>query len=475
MLKPRLFHKLSLLVFVPLAFEFIFVAVLQDLQHQAELQSIKMADSKELVYRLAEVSRKVYQFGATQFLSELPSEGSFSSSIASDFDRLRKLSANSAERSKSIERIRNMCLQASELVFQLNDKEANLLVKVYLRRKVRILLNQLVREIFFITNMESAAQQTAPLDENLGRQKVVRWLIVGLAASTVLAVALLVVLHRSFVSRLEQVVENTGRFARKEKLLPADAGGDEIAVLDNVFHDMVARINAAAESEQKVVEAKQKMMQMVAHDVRSPLTAMGILIDSLKDGKFGELSALARTKLSDAARELDRMVVLVSNFLESEKINSTGMSLQYNSISISAIVESSVNALAALSQDKGVAVQCSVSDGVIYVDGDRLVQVLINLLSNAVRFSEPGQTVSISAAIASGNAKFSVSDTGPGVSEKAREFLFQRFAYSSSKDGSSSGLGLALAKEIVELHGGSIGIDASQSIGSTFWFTVPCE
>lgn len=475
MLNPGLFQKLSLLVCVPLLFEFVFVSILVGLQQQAEFQAARLANSKEVVFRLSEVSRKVYQFGVGQFMPELSVDEGLTASVASDVEILKRLTKGQPAEQKAVQRIEGLCKDAGELTLELMDAGTDVAVRMVVNRQLSVALNQLVREIFYVTDLEERTQRIAPLEEQRGRQRVVQWLVAGLIASTILAVALLVLLHRNFVSRLENVMENTRRFLRQEELLPRERGADEIATLDNVFHDMTEQIEKSAANERAAVEARQHVMQMIAHDLRSPLTSLMLFMDLLKGGNFGDVSEVARTKLSSAGRDLKRMVHLVGNFLDREKLEAGRMQLEYNTISMDGIVDQAVSSVSALAENEGVSIELSVEAGMIYVDADKLVQVLVNLLSNAINVSRQGQVVTVSATIKNNAVEFCVLDRGPGVPEDMREGLFERFSKSSKKEGAGSGLGLSLAKEIVQMHKGTLEFRDRDGGGTVFQFTVPCE
>ncbi|MBY0551313.1 MAG: GHKL domain-containing protein [Candidatus Obscuribacterales bacterium] len=475
MLNLGLFQKLSLLVCVPLLFEFVFVSILVGLQQQAEFQAARLANSKEVVFRLSEVSRKVYQFGVGQFMPELSVDEGLTASVASDVEILKRLTKGRPAEQKAVQRIEGLCKDAGELTLELMDAGSAPPVRLVINRQLSVALNQLVREIFYLTDLEEGTQRIAPLEEQKGRQRVVQWLVAGLIASTILAVALLVLLHRNFVSRLENVMENTRRFLRQEALLPRERGADEIATLDNVFHDMTEQIEKSAAKERAAVEARQHIMQMIAHDLRSPLTSLMLFMDLLKGGNFGEVSQIAHTKLTAAGRDLKRMVHLVGNFLDQEKLEAGRMQLEYNTISLEGIVDQAVSSVSALAEAEGISVELSVESGMIYVDSDKLIQVLVNLLSNAINVSQKGQVVTVSATIKNNAVEFCVLDRGPGVPEGMRDGLFERFSKSSKKEGSGSGLGLSLAKEIVQMHKGTLEFKDRDGGGTVFQFTVPCE
>jgi signal transduction histidine kinase len=142
------------------------------------------------------------------------------------------------------------------------------------------------------------------------------------------------------------------------------------------------------------------------------------------------------------------------------------------------MVRSTVEGLRALAAENRVELAWSVADdSPWHGDGDRVTQVLTNLISNAIAFSPPGSTVQVTSTIAGpGRARVSVSDRGPGIAPEMRRLLFGKFQQLDGSDArkkGGTGLGLAISKAIVELHGGAIGVDSEPGAGSTFWFELP--
>lgn len=408
-------------------------------------------------------------------MPELSVEAGLSANVAADIDILKRLTKDNPAEQKAVGRIANLCADAGELTLLLMEKGSTLPVKMSINRKLNVALNQLVREIFYVTDLEANTQRTAPLAQRRGRERVVLWLIAGLVVSAILAVVLLVLLNKNFVSRLEKVVENTRRFVNNQDLLPREGGSDEISSLDNVFHDMTEQIRKSAESERQAVEAREHLMQMIAHDLRSPLTSLMLFMDLLKRGNFGEVSEVASAKLTSAGTDLKRMVLLVGNFLDQEKLEAGRMQLEYNTCSIEEIVDQAVSSVYALAENEGISIELQVEGGMIYADADKLVQVLVNLLSNAINVSSPGLIVTVTVRTIGTSVKFCVLDRGPGVAPEVRKCLFERFGKSASKAKAGAGLGLSIAKEIVQMHKGTLEFKDRDGGGTAFEFSVPCE
>jgi PAS domain S-box-containing protein len=224
---------------------------------------------------------------------------------------------------------------------------------------------------------------------------------------------------------------------------------------------------------------KDEFVSIVSHELRTPLTAIRGALGLLSGGVGGDLDPMT-AELVDLARDnSERLVRLINDILDLQKIEAGKMSLRPQPIAPAALVKSTVEQLRALAAENQVELAWSVEDGAAWhADPDRVTQVLTNLISNAVAFSPPGAsvTVRVSPAQAAGRSRLSVTDRGPGIPEELRRLLFGKFQQLDGSDArkkGGTGLGLAICKAIVELHGGAIGVDSDVGHGSTFWFELP--
>lgn len=196
----------------------------------------------------------------------------------------------------------------------------------------------------------------------------------------------------------------------------------------------------------------------------------------LGEGIYGELSESGRKKTMIADRSSTRLIALINDLLDIEKLESGMFELHLEHSAVDPIIEKSTEAVKALADGRNirfVSTPCVLS---VYADGDRLVQVLVNLLSNAVKYSPDDSEVAIETRKLDHQVEIRVIDTGRGVPAHMRESIFERFKQvdiSDAKEKKGTGLGLAICKAIVEQHGGSIGVDSEDGKGSEFWFTVP--
>lgn len=225
--------------------------------------------------------------------------------------------------------------------------------------------------------------------------------------------------------------------------------------------------------EHAAARMKDEFVASVSHELRTPLTAIIGSLGLLQAGVTGPLNEKA-TRLVDVARKNgDRLVKLVNELLDMEKIQSGKVEYSFRPLDLRVLVDEAIQQNAPFAQRFGVSLRAVGPNQPVTVmaDADRLTQVLANLLSNAAKFSPAGSEVMVSLEQVGKLARLSVIDQGRGISESFKDKLFRRFsqdADSAVPGHAGSGLGLAIAKSIVEAHGGTIRLDETAQSGTTF-------
>ena len=228
----------------------------------------------------------------------------------------------------------------------------------------------------------------------------------------------------------------------------------------------------------EVDREKSEFVSTVSHELRTPLTAMMGSIGMLKGNVIESLPEQAQELLDVARRNTERLIDLVNDILDFEKLETGSMEFDMRPLELSGLVNEVVETNRGLAELHGVNFVFTEPQSEIMVraDGDRLTQVLANLLSNAAKFSHKDGRIEISVSTLDGEAIVSVSDQGLGIPEEFREHIFDRFTQADSRDNrqkGGTGLGLSIAKSIIEKHHGTIGFDGKANAGSTFFFTLP--
>ncbi len=224
-------------------------------------------------------------------------------------------------------------------------------------------------------------------------------------------------------------------------------------------------------------QMKADFVNMVSHDLRTPLTGMRAFLDTLGAGVYGELNKKGVNAATRIQSSLSRLVNLVNDLLDVEKMEAGRMEMRFNTYSLKHLIDSSLDMVKSFADEQKVTIEMAeIVDADVLADLDRMVQVLQNLLANAIKFSPQGETVTISSTVEPGYVKVSVTDHGAGIAESDVGHIFDRFRQvAPSKTGvkGGTGLGLAICKAILEQHNGSVGVESQVGKGSTFWFRIP--
>jgi PAS domain S-box-containing protein len=232
-------------------------------------------------------------------------------------------------------------------------------------------------------------------------------------------------------------------------------------------------------SEQREMErVKSEFISTVSHELRTPLTSirgsLGLVLGAMTD----KLPAQVRNLLDIAQSNSDRLILLINDILDIDKIATGGMRFDLQSHSLAEITAAAVRDNEAYARKFGARIQLEPVDAnlAIRVDQDRYVQVLSNLLSNAAKFSPTGEEITVRVRAAGRIARVSVIDRGPGIPEDFQARIFEKFSQldsSAARNTGGTGLGLHIARELVEHMGGRIGFRSTAGAGSTFWVEFP--
>jgi signal transduction histidine kinase len=226
----------------------------------------------------------------------------------------------------------------------------------------------------------------------------------------------------------------------------------------------------------EIERLKTDFFNNVSHDLLTPLGAVTTATGLLVSDRDSRLSPLATSLLANIERNAERLNVMVKDLLEVARIQSGRITLKRARVDAGVILRDAVDAVAPQFKAKGqhLDVQSPAEMTPLWVDGDRLERVLVNLLQNAHTHTPAGGKVSVVVDQPDGVVRFAVHDTGPGIEPDQRERVFERFYRpEGSAARSGAGLGLSIAKTIVELHGGTISVESSPGAGASFIVEVP--
>lgn len=232
-------------------------------------------------------------------------------------------------------------------------------------------------------------------------------------------------------------------------------------------------------AQRQLEQFKQELMEMVSHDLRTPLTSIRTGMELVLEGSYGDLNDKITNKLQKMNSNISSLVKLVNDLLDLQKSEAGCLSIFKEEASVSEITGDSVHAVQTLADLKKIAIVITANVESVNADGERLKQVLSNFLGNAVKFSPEGSEIKIEVDTVNNEERqieFRVCDQGRGVPAHMVDTIFERFRQTDPGDAAErkgTGLGLAIAKAIVVAHDGTIGVSPNQNGGSIFWFRIP--
>jgi PAS domain S-box-containing protein len=230
-------------------------------------------------------------------------------------------------------------------------------------------------------------------------------------------------------------------------------------------------------SERQAVErAKNEFVSVVSHELRTPLTSIHGTLSLLRAGLLGELSNRGQQVVDSAVHNTDRLVRLINDILDIERLTSGRVALQRQQCDSAALATRSIDAMRPMAEAAGVRLEVDAQPGCVWADPDRVEQTFTNLLSNAIKFSDPGGTVRLVAGTTGNELRVEVHDQGRGIPDEHLELIFDRFQQVDSSDAremGGTGLGLAICRTIVDQHGGRIWAESEPGVGTTMTITLP--
>jgi len=246
--------------------------------------------------------------------------------------------------------------------------------------------------------------------------------------------------------------------------IPDSRGGDEISLLSDRFRRMVAKL---AEGEQ----LKRSFLMSVSHELRTPLTAIRGHVEAVREGIVSEPEQV-RSSLDVIASEADRLERLVGDVLDLAKLQAHRFTVRHEEVDLGRVLDHAYSAFTEEARRREIDYRLETvpEAPVIVSDGDRVLQVISNLLTNAFRWTPDGGRIELELATENGLARVDVADSGPGISTEQRERIFEPFI---SNDVNGTGLGLPIARELAVALGGRIELSSAPGTGSRFRLVLP--
>jgi len=222
---------------------------------------------------------------------------------------------------------------------------------------------------------------------------------------------------------------------------------------------------------------RRELVGNISHELRTPLAGIKAIVETLQDGAISD-KKVAGDFLSSIDTEVDRMMQMVTELTELSRIESGRGDLKPEMVNLNLLAEDVIARFKPQAERKSVAMSADLSTDIplVQADKDRIYQVITNLVHNAIKFTPQNGKVNISAELSENSVLMKVSDTGIGISAEDLPRIFERF-YKADKAraGEGAGLGLAIAKHVIQAHGGNIWVESEEGKGSTFFFTLPLK
>jgi signal transduction histidine kinase len=228
----------------------------------------------------------------------------------------------------------------------------------------------------------------------------------------------------------------------------------------------------------RLEELKRDFYAMVSHDIRTPLSSINGILQLVQRGRYGDIPDEVDDKLATAEKNVDKILELVNKLLEIEKLESGNLELSRAEVKLSDLIAQSLESTGQFANAHKVELEANKTDLSVNADSLYIGNVLTNLISNAIKFSPEKSKVKIETKDLGEMVEVSIIDQGPGVPVRMQAQIFEKYqqAKTTRDRAKGFGLGLAICKSIVELHGGTIGVESTgegENSGSRFWFRLP--
>ncbi len=452
---------------------------LSSITFRAALLSLDLMRQRDLV---EEYSRKFFAIHDPDYLTQLRAyEGDFQTSL-----NAIRANVRSRDEQAAVGRLTNLWIEFTVALNQLADNPETRSFPAFPERLSDLLerLGATAEEVHKETlrTIESEVARSRFTGE---KARVVSWSVAGSAFLVSLIISLWIA--RSVSRPLKRLTEGAQAIAGGDFTYRLDATtNDEFSQVSRAFNEMSRRLN-------ELDQLKKDFVSHVTHEIKTPLASMQETTELLLEGIPGPLSDKQKRLLELNLKSGRRLSSMIGNLLDLSRMEAGVMEYEFRSQDLVPLLQAAMEEFEVQAQEKKIQIRCSFCDPHLAVecDGDRIIQVVANLISNAIKFSAPMSTIEVraepsaegpppdgnppSAPQRNGLAVVSVSDSGPGVPDAEKARVFQKFhqARRPRISGQGAGLGLAICRTIIDAHRGMLWVEDNPAGGSTFRFTLP--
>ncbi|MBX9696256.1 MAG: HAMP domain-containing histidine kinase, partial [Cyanobacteria bacterium] len=435
-----LFKKALVLLTVPAIFQIVFVIALCSLLQNADYQRVRAEKSKAIIRESSALTGLIVDAGTALSLAVSTrfrgGSGDFErrlDSISRQVIVVERLVRGNKKEERFVDEIQIGANEAIRLFLKLRNKmiDAGHLDISYFsehRTELSSILAKIKPAIAGIVAAERA--DTTNVQVAAARRLLNQGIVFGVSGNILIALVLAVLFHRDTMKRLNALMNNLEHFSRKQPLETAIEGSDELAQLDERMRVMVSTVREAEEqksiADEKLAQLKKEFFAMLAHDLRAPLSSIRLSVESFANAP--ELAPTTQETLRSSRLQLDALMGLINELLEVERLELGRNSLKLEEFPAYALIEEVEAISGPAAKLLGVDLCFTPPPEVIVVaDQKAIVRLMVNLITNAVKYSASGDTVTISVTAESTRLHVSVCDTGPGVSEAQIATIFDKF------------------------------------------------
>lgn len=470
------------LVSVPIVFQLTFVFLLLHLVNEAETTYLR----ERQPYEVASQAMQLPTLAVTASVTLMTWKHTNDSSNEKEFETLCAHMTKAIDRLKNTE-VSDVAKEKKDQILYVSDgllkrlKSFRDQIRVSeasgtplsgntFKADLKVLTNRLFADVDVLTKRETSMSDLAAKDKIAARARVEMILVIGVLISFLTSCAMAAYFTLGISRRINRMVKNTSLLAQTEPLLSQDTSPDEIGELDRMFHEM-------AESLERATIEKRDFIHLMSEQLRKPLVESNETFLSFSRGAYGPITEKGQAILEKTQRTTRRLIGLVGELLDVEQIEAPSLVLDITETVLSKTVAQAVDSVQVLAERKGIKIESTATDVVMFADEERIVRVIVNLLANAIKFSSRDSAIHIEISNTESNVKIAVRDHGQGIPREKQTAVFEKFQQvdqlADTRAHKGTGLGLPICKMIVEAHGGTIGVESTEGEGSCFWFELP--
>ncbi len=309
------------------------------------------------------------------------------------------------------------------------------------------------------------------------RQSDLGLLILLLVFSGSVGIAFALALAHTLSARIGRLAEAARNLGGEGATLPVPEGTDEIGILGRTLNQMAARLDESNARRRELEEARRMLLAAVSHDLRTPLTSLRAVVEALDDGIVRDRRTADRY-LTCARRQVRQLETMIEDLFELSRLDAGALPLEWSAAQMGEVVEEAVESVRPRAEEADIAVDTRIEGNLppALMDARRIGRVLLNLLDNALRHTPQGGRLTVSVGADRGLVQVIVRDTGQGIAGEDLPHIFESFyrgEKSRSRRHGGAGLGLAIARALVEAHGGHIWADSEPGAWTAISFTLP--